>query len=130
MVGRVVSTGIHPESERLQITEIDIGARKITVVTADLTVKKGETVAVLPEGSSLSGMKIEKKKAFFGVGIGRNVLSLEELGLEDKSLTILRLEEGRPGTVVELLGLDSPVVEVELTANRGDCLSVVGWREN
>ncbi|WP_367362301.1 phenylalanine--tRNA ligase subunit beta [Mesotoga sp.] len=126
LVGRVVSTGIHPESERLQITEIDIGARKITVVTADLTVKKGETVAVLPEGSSLSGMKIEKKE-FLGVESEGMFLSLEELGLEDKSLTILRLEEGRPGdSVVELLGLDSPVVEVELTANRGDCLSVVG----
>ncbi|HCO69085.1 MAG TPA: phenylalanine--tRNA ligase subunit beta [Mesotoga infera] len=126
VVGRIRSTRPHPESERLLITEVDIGSREAVIVTADMTVKSGETVAVLPEGSSLSGEKIEKKE-FLGVESEGMFLSLEELRLEDKSLTIMRLKEGRLGeSVVELLGLNSAVIEVELTANRGDCLSTIG----
>jgi len=126
VVGRIQSTRPHPESDRLLITEVDTGSREVTIVTADMTVKSGEMVAVLPEGSALSDEKIEKKE-FLGVDSEGMFLSLEELRLEDKSLEIMRLKEGRPGeSVVELLGLDSAVIEVELTANRGDCLSTVG----
>ena len=126
VVGRIQSTKPHPESERLLITEVDIGSREATIVTADMTVKSGEIVAVLPEGAALADEKIEKKE-FLGVESEGMFLSLEELRLEDKSLSIMRLKEGRPGeSVVELLGLNSAVIEVELTANRGDCLSTVG----
>lgn len=126
VVGRIRSTRPHPESERLLITEVDIGSREAVIVTSDMTVKSGEIVAVMPEGSSLSGEKIEKKE-FLGVESEGMFLSLEELRLEDKSLTIMRLKEGRLGeSVVEFLGLDSAVIEVELTANRGDCLSTIG----
>ncbi|MDK2944189.1 MAG: phenylalanyl-tRNA synthetase beta chain [Mesotoga sp.] len=126
VVGKIKSARPHPMSDRLLVTRVDAGVRELTIVTADLTVKEGETVGVLPEGSVLSGTKIENKE-FLGVLSEGMFLSLEELELEEKSQTIMRLEQGKPGeSVIELLGLDSAAIEVELTANRGDCLSVVG----
>ena len=71
---------------------MDAGVRELTIVTADLTVKEGETVGVLPEGSVLSGTKIENKE-FLGVLSEGMFLSLEELELEEKSQTIMRLEQ-------------------------------------
>lgn len=125
-VGLVESVSEHPKSDRLLVVRVNLSDETLTIVTADTTVRAGERVAVLPEGASLKG-EIIASRNFHGIESEGMFLSLEELGLADRSTGIMRLEEGAPGSGLKsLLGLDWPVIEVELTANRGDCLSMTG----
>jgi phenylalanyl-tRNA synthetase beta chain len=126
VVGMIESVSVHPTSERLLVTVANTGERRLSIVTSDTTVKAGEMVAVLPEGSLFDGKAITTRE-FSGVKSEGMFLSLQELEIEDKSLHIMRLEHGKVGEDLKsLLRLDSPVIEVELTANRGDCLSMIG----
>ncbi len=126
VTGKVVESYPHPAVSHLLVTKIDTAEKTITIVTSDTSVTSEEIVAVLPEGSKLQGRTIEGKE-FAGIRSEGMFLSLEELHLEEKSTRILRLLEVAPGTdVKKLLKLDGQVIEVELTANRGDCLSIVG----
>ncbi|HOY27227.1 MAG TPA: phenylalanine--tRNA ligase beta subunit-related protein, partial [Mesotoga sp.] len=126
VVGRIESVSVHPAGDRLLVTGVNTGERTLSIVTSDTTVKAGETVAVLPEGSLFDGKAIAARE-FSGVRSEGMFLSLQELELEERSLHIMRLECARVGEDLKsLLRLDSPVIEVELTANRGDCLSMIG----
>jgi len=126
VVGRIESVYVHPAGDRLLVTGVNTGERTLSIVTSDTSVKAGETVAVLPEGSLFDGKAIAARE-FSGVRSEGMFLSLQELELEERSLHIMRLECARVGEDLKsLLRLDSPVIEVELTANRGDCLSMIG----
>ncbi|AKI98144.1 phenylalanine--tRNA ligase subunit beta [Kosmotoga pacifica] len=125
--GRIESVEEHPDADNLVVTRVRVGEKVHQIVTADKTVKTGEYVAVILAGGRLWDLEIKNRK-FRGVNSEGMFLSLEELKLEEKSERIFRfpnsVETGKD--VREVLKLDSPVIEVELTANRGDCLSVIG----
>ncbi|HAA85121.1 MAG TPA: phenylalanine--tRNA ligase subunit beta [Kosmotogaceae bacterium] len=125
--GRVSQVEKHPNSSDLLITKVDIGNRQIQIVTSDMTVKQGEILAVIPAGGSFEELEI-RERDIRGVTSEGMFLSLEELRLEDESLSVFRFDDDvEPGLDVrKLLGFDEAVIEVELTPNRGDCLSVVG----
>ncbi|MEZ0322788.1 MAG: phenylalanine--tRNA ligase subunit beta [Hydrogenothermaceae bacterium] len=117
----------HPQREKLNICKVYDGTELYQVVTADQSVKVGDKVILAKVGTKLPSKDINLVE-FAGVKSEGMLISLEDLGLEEKSDTLFILDEdtslGVDGS--ELLGLGEEIFEIEITPNRGDCLSVLG----
>jgi phenylalanyl-tRNA synthetase beta chain len=130
VVGTIVEVTKHPNADKLQLCTIDIGAAApLTIATAATNVAPGQTVPVATIGAQLPQMKIEPRK-MRGIDSAGMLCSADELGLpaawfEDG---IMQLDPGTPlgADVVALFGLDQPILDVEVTTNRADALSIVG----
>ncbi|MEA1923800.1 MAG: phenylalanine--tRNA ligase subunit beta [Pseudomonadota bacterium] len=132
-LSRVVSAKItamepHPEADKLSLCQVSDGQEELTIVCGASNMQAGDCVALAPVGTRLpNGMAIKKSK-IRGI-ISRGMLcSAAELGFEEESAGIMILPAGLPlgKPVVELLNLQDTVLELEITPNRGDCLSVIG----
>ncbi len=124
---RIESVEDHPDADNLVITKVNTGKKKAAIVTSDNTVEEGDYVIVILKGGKIWDLEIREREFQGKVSEGM-FISLEEMKFEEKSEKVFRFEEPvEPGIdAKKLLKLNSPVIEVELTANRGDCLSVLG----
>ncbi len=128
-VGSIRSVRPHPESDRLKICEVDIGrSRALSVVCSAKNLRPEMCVAVATPGSRLPGGEIIRITEIAGFQSSGMLCSADELELSDGSEGILELD---PDTEkgIELnhhLALDDYLIDIELTPNRGDCLSVRG----
>lgn len=127
VAGKVIKVEKHPNADRLIVCKVDIGSEIRKIVTGDLTVKEGDIVALALEGTRLGDIVITPRK-MRGILSEGMMCSLEELGLEEKSETVYRFkEEIAPGTdIISYLKLNDKVLDVEITPNRPDCLSIIG----
>ena len=128
VIGQVKSVAKHPDADRLNLTQVDVGDQVLEIVCGAANVREGMLVAVAMIGAKLpNGLKIKKAKVR-GVESMGMLCSASELGLEDDSSGILDLDEDATlgGRVDEYLGLDDALIDIDLTPNRGDCLSVRG----
>jgi phenylalanyl-tRNA synthetase beta chain len=130
VVGRLVRVEKHPDADRLQICTVDVGGeRLLTIATAATNVAMGQTVPVATIGAQLVGLTIGPRK-MRGIASEGMLCSAAELGLEGAWFEdgILQLESDlAPGTdFVERFHLSDDVLEVEVTANRVDAMSVLG----
>jgi phenylalanyl-tRNA synthetase beta chain len=128
VVGRVLEVGPHPNADRLRVCSVDIGAARLSLVCGATNVAAGQMVAVAQIGTKLpDGTKLRKSK-IRGVESEGMICSERELGLAKESQGIWEIpaapEVGIP--VQEILGLRDTVIDVEITSNRTDCMSVVG----
>ena len=135
VVGRIIKIEKHPDADKLQICQIDIGREEpVQIVTAATNVYEGMLVPAALDNSTLAnGVKIKKGK-LRGVVSNGMMCSLAELGLtvhdfpyaiEDGIMDIH--EDCKPGDDIrDALGLNDTCVEFEITSNRPDCLSVIG----
>ena len=129
VVGHVLTCQKHPESDHLSICGVDIGTGEtLSIVCGAPNVAQGQKVPVAPVGSTLpGGLEIKKAKLRGVVSLGM-ICSERELGLSEAHEGILVLPEscrvGQPLT--EALGLERNVLELSVTPNRADCLSVLG----
>ncbi|WP_074036551.1 phenylalanine--tRNA ligase subunit beta [Exiguobacterium profundum] len=134
VVGRVLSCEKHPEADKLNVTKVDIGeCDPVQIVCGAPNVREGQHVIVAKVGARLPGHKIKKAK-LRGVESQGMICSLEELGFEKKQIR----EDEQDGIhtfresvqvgadVLDLLDLDDEVIELGLTPNRSDCLSLYG----
>jgi phenylalanyl-tRNA synthetase beta chain len=133
--GRIAEISPHPQSGKLWVCAVDAGGGKtLNIVTGAGNLAPGAVVPVALDGALLPGGRAIKSAVLRGVNSEGMLCSAEELGIEDK---LLRPEEREgifmlpPDTpagldVKEALALDGAVLEMELTANRGDCLSMLG----
>lgn len=129
VVGRIVSIAPHPNAERLRVCEVDAGAAGMpTIVCGAANARVGMVAPVALPGARLAGGLEIRASALRGVDSGGMLCSASELGLADKSEGLLELDpDARPGTPIEKhLALDDRILNLEITPNRGDCLSVVG----
>ena len=134
VVGRVLTKEKHPEADKLNVTTVDIGQEEpVQIVCGAPNVDAGQDVIVARVGARLPGIKIKRAKLRGVVSEGM-ICSLEELGFEKKyiredeqdGIHTFR-EHVTPGQdVLELLGLHDEVLELGLTPNRSDCLSMYG----
>jgi phenylalanyl-tRNA synthetase beta chain len=129
VVGEVLAIGPHPNADRLRVCEVNAGAgAALTIVCGAANVRAGMKVplardgAVLPDGTRIGASKLR------GVASAGMLCSARELGLAEQSDGLLEFpHDALPGMDVRrLLDLDDAILEIELTPNRGDCLSVVG----
>jgi phenylalanyl-tRNA synthetase beta chain len=127
-VGRVLEADKHPNADRLQLCQVDVGERKPRqIVCGAWNFGTGATVAVALPGAVLpDGQKLEQA-ALRGETSDGMILSERELQIGDDHTGILVLENGEPGTPLsDVLPLADVVVELETTPNRPDLLSVYG----
>ncbi|MCD6400029.1 phenylalanine--tRNA ligase subunit beta [candidate division WOR-3 bacterium] len=128
VVGRVVEIETHPNADKLKLCHVDISNRIISVVCGAPNVKKGILApCALPGAAFPSGTILEKCSIRGEVSEGM-LCSAVELGLGANSGGIMELKENLivGDTLHQALDLSDPVLEIDLTPNRPDCLSIIG----
>ncbi len=133
VTGRIEKILPHPNADKLVVCQINTGAEKLQVVTGAPNVREGQIILLALVGATLPGGKITKAK-LRGVDSFGMLCSAQELGLDPKNFPPDQQEgilEFAPDTPLgmdarELLGLDDAILELDLTPNRADCLSMVG----
>jgi len=130
VVGRVLTCAPHPDSDHLSCCTVDVGGDEpLAIVCGAPNVAAGQLVPVALEGQSLPGGVTIKKGRIRGQASAGMICSESELGLaETRSGGILVLPEASQvgSSVAEALGLDTCILDVSITPNRADCLSVLG----
>ena len=134
VVGEVIECEEHPDSDHLHVCKVNIGSEILQIVCGAPNVRKGLKVIVALDGAILPGDFKIKKGNIRGVESNGMLCSIAELGLESKFLKpedkegIHELPENAvPGEdPIKLIGYDDDVIDFELTANRGDLLSILG----
>lgn len=129
VVGQIVSITAHPQADRLRVCEVSTGkGQSRTIVCGAANAAVGMKAPVALPGATLPNGTIIKEADVRGVTSAGMLCSAQELGLEEKSDGLLDLgPDVKVGDdIVRALALDDNILEIELTPNRGDCLSVRG----
>ncbi|MDF1654991.1 MAG: phenylalanine--tRNA ligase subunit beta [Coxiellaceae bacterium] len=120
----------HPDADRLNVCKVDIGdGELVDVVCGGTNVRQGLKVAFAQVGAVLPGDFKIKKAKLRGVPSNGMICSEKELGLGDgEAGCIMELPSDAPlgKSIEQYLALDDCVFDIELTPNRGDCLSIRG----
>jgi phenylalanyl-tRNA synthetase beta chain len=126
---RVIEAMPHPNADRLRVCRVDAGGAEIIVVCGAPNARTGMGAVFAPPGAVVPGTgMILKTGEIRGVRSEGMLVSARELGLGEDHDGIIELPaDTRPGqSYAEFLGLDDPVIEIGVTPNRGDALSVRG----
>jgi phenylalanyl-tRNA synthetase beta chain len=128
VVGRIAQIERHPNADRLSICSVEDGSDLRRIVCGASNVAVGAHVVVALPGATLPGGLTIRRTKIRGQESHGMICSATELGLWEDQGGILNLPPdtsvGEPA--VPLLGLDDTVLDVAVTANRGDCLSIRG----
>jgi len=127
IVGKIIDYSGHPNADKLSLCKVDIGSKKLDIVCGARNFKKKDKVAVALPGAKIKDITIKKSKIRGQLSEGM-MCSEVELGLSSESQGIMILDEScRVGDdFSRSVGLDDTVLELEITPNRPDCLSVIG----
>lgn len=131
VTSKIIKIEKHPEADKLFVCSIDIGEEEPTqIVTAATNMNEGDIVPVALHNSVLwEGVNIKKGK-LRGVLSNGMFCSEEELGLKDKGtcdgLMIMPSDTAVGIDIKEALGLNGGILDLEITSNRPDCLSILG----
>ena len=132
VIGEVIECKEHPDSDHLHVCKVNIRNEVLGIVCGAPNVREGLKVIVALDGACLPGDLKIKKGVIRGVESNGMLCSLAELGIESKFLK----EEDKSGICelgndavvgedpIKYLKLDDAVIDFELTANRGDLLSI------
>lgn len=131
VIGKVMSCELHPDSDHLQVCQVDVKSEILQIVCGAPNCRAGLHVIVAKVGAILPEIEI-KKGMIRGVASNGMLCSLLELGVEAKNLS----EEQKAGIeelgedalvgnteVLAYLGLDDEILDIGLTPNRNDCLA-------
>ena len=133
VVGEVKECKMHPDSDHLHVCKVDVGSEILDIVCGAPNVREGLKVIVALDGAELPGGTIKKGMIRGQVSNGM-LCSMAELGLEHKFLD----EEDKTGIhelptdapvgedAIKYMEMDDEVIDFDLTANRGDLLSILG----
>jgi len=129
VIARVLERAPHPDADKLSVCSVDDGSgTPLTVVCGAANARAGMNAALARVGASLPGGLAIRRATLRGVESHGMLCSARELGLSEGHEGILDLPGGfAPGTDFrQALGLDDQILELSLTPNRGDALSVAG----
>jgi phenylalanyl-tRNA synthetase beta chain len=128
VTARILEMRPHPDADRLSLCKVTDGSTTFGIVCGAKNMKAGDAVALAKIGARLpNGVEIKKAKIRGQASEGM-LCSEQELKLAEGSAGILILPgDTAPGKpLADTLGLSDWLLEVEITPNRGDCLSVLG----
>ncbi|WP_150465128.1 phenylalanine--tRNA ligase subunit beta [Francisella sp. SYW-2] len=129
VVGQIKTINKHPDADKLNICSVDVAEEELlTIVCGAKNIYEGMKAPVAKIGAVLPGnFKIKKSKLRGQESFGM-MCSEEELGLAEKADGLMDLPADAPvgKDMNEYLNLDDNIIEVDLTPNRADCLSVYG----
>ncbi|WP_372518885.1 phenylalanine--tRNA ligase subunit beta [Candidatus Ruminimicrobiellum ovillum] len=125
ITAKVLDRQKHPNSDHLSICKVNDGTKDYQIVCGAPNVAAGQTVPLALIGAVLPGNFTIKASKIRGVSSEGMICSKEELGLEESSDGIMVLDEKTPlGKKLEdVLEKQDTILEIEITTNRGDCLS-------
>ena len=131
VIGKVLSCQKHPNADKLNVCRVDVGDEELQIVCGAANVVNAEYVAVAKVGALLPGDFAIKPAKLRGVESFGMICSSTELGLPQMENGIMILDEsiGELEVGKELREYEifqDFVIDIELTANRGDCLSILG----
>ncbi len=131
VIGKVLSCEKHPDADKLNVCQVDVGTGIRQIVCGAANVVDAEYVAVATIGAVLPGDFKIKHAKLRGVESDGMICAASEIGLPEMGKGIMLLDEsigelevGRELNSYEKVA--DTVIELELTANRGDCLSIYG----
>lgn len=135
VVGHVVEREQHPNADKLSKCQVDIGEDEpVQIICGAANVAKGQKVAVAKVGAVLPGNFKIKKAKLRGEASNGMICSLQELGIESKlvakeyseGIFVFPNDTAVGQDAIALLNRDDEVLELSLTPNRADCLSMIG----
>ncbi len=134
IIGEVIECKMHPDSDHLHCCRVNIGKEVLNIVCGAPNVRKGLKVIVAQVGAKLPEDVTIRKGNIRGQESNGMMCSMLELGLESKFVDeidktgIHELPADAPvgEDPIKYMGLDDEVADFELTANRGDLLSILG----
>lgn len=129
VVGEVLTREQHPDADKLSVCSVNIGTDEPSqIVCGAKNVAAGMKVPVATLGARLSPEFKIKKTKLRGVQSLGMICSASELGLAESSDGIMPLDGDAPigKDFREMMDLDDQCIEVDLTPDRGDCLSLAG----
>jgi len=129
--GRVIECVKHPEADKLSICQVDIGTGIRQIVCGASNVRVGLDVVVATAGAVLPDGMVIKPVKLRGTESDGMICSAKEIGLGDAQEGIIELDKSigsyKIGDEVSSNPIfNDDIIEIELTANRGDCLSIRG----
>ena len=133
VIGEIIECVDHPDSDHLHLCKVNIGTEVLNIVCGAPNARTGLKVIVAQDGAQLPEITI-KKGMIRGQESNGMLCSLAELGIDAKFLSQADKEGiaelGEDAIVgedpIKYLGMDDNVIDFELTANRGDLLSILG----
>ena len=128
-VASVVSAEPHPDADKLRVCVVDTGSQTLQVVCGAPNARAGMKGVFAPSGTVIPGTGDKLKKSKIrGVESNGMLCSEREMGLSDDHDSIIELpDDARLGVpFAGVIGLDDPVIEIQITPNRADCLGVRG----
>ncbi len=128
VIGEVLSAEPHPDADKLRVCQVSTGTERFQVVCGAPNVRPGLKVPFALIGAELPGNFKIKKAKLRGVESSGMLCSAAELQISEENAGLLELPADAPvGEDIRVyLGLDDASIELGLTPNRGDCLSLAG----
>ena len=129
LVGQVVSVEPHPDADKLRCCKVDVaGDELLSIVCGADNVRQDLKVPVAVVGAILPGNFKIKKAKLRGVDSFGMLCSASEIGLNDSINGLMELANDAPigSDLREYLKLDDVSIDIDLTPNRSDCLSIAG----
>lgn len=129
VVGEIIEAEPHPEADRLRVCRVDVGtAELLQIVCGAPNARPGLRAPLATEGAVLPGGLQIRASKLRGIQSFGMLCSARELGIDEDASGLMELPDDAPaGTDIRAyLQLDDSVIELGLTPNRADCLSVEG----
>lgn len=129
VIGEVVECAQHPDADKLRVTKVNVGAEQLLdIVCGAPNCRQGLKVACAVEGALLPGNFKIKKTKLRGQPSEGMLCSFSELGMSEDHSGIIELPADAPIGMDfrQYLQLDDNSIEISLTPNRADCLSIAG----
>ena len=121
---------VQEATERLNICKVDCGAKgEYQCVTTDKTIITGDYVAYAIPGAVIANGQQVTKRSIKNIESEGMMLSVLELGLAESAANIWRINDSKltiGADLIKILNLDDYILEIEITPNRSDCLSILG----
>lgn len=131
VIGYIESCEKHPDADKLNVCQVNVGTQVRQIICGASNVRVGIYVAVATVGAELPGGLMIKEAKLRGLDSHGMICSAKEIGLPvmGEGIMILDSSIGILEAGKELCGyaaFNDDIIEIELTANRGDCLSIHG----
>lgn len=128
VVGQITSVGPHPNADKLSLCTVDSGTATHRIVCGALNIRPGDKAPLALDGTRLPGGAIIKKSKIRGEVSEGMLCSETELliGTDQSGVMILPPDVTVGRSLAEVLGLHDVILDVGLTPNRPDCLSIMG----
>ncbi|WP_261810449.1 phenylalanine--tRNA ligase subunit beta [Levilactobacillus humaensis] len=135
VVGHVLSVEAHPDSDHLHICQVDVGeAEPLQIVCGAPNIAEGQNVIVALPGSRIANNVKIKKSKMRGIPSAGMICALQEIGFSEDVVPKAYVDgiyvlpaDATPGDAVyDYLGMNDSLIDLDVTPNRGDMLSVYG----